>query len=147
MEIILKEPIEGLGEPGQTVKVAEGYGRNYLIPKGLAVHATASNLKILHQEKEHRALRERKVFKEARRLATRIKKTSLTITKEVGEGEKLFGSVTARDIHEHLRAEGIEIDRRAIELPEPIKSLGVFTINVRLHPEVRAKLQVWVVRP
>ncbi|MBI2569560.1 MAG: 50S ribosomal protein L9 [Candidatus Schekmanbacteria bacterium] len=147
MEVILREAVPGLGEPGQQVKVAPGYGRNYLIPKGIAVHASASNLKMLERERELQALREQKALKEAKRLATKIKKTSLTIAKEVGEQDKLYGSVTSKDILEQLAREGIKLDKNAIDLKDPIKSLGVFSIPIRLHAEVKAKLQVWVVRP
>ena len=147
MEIILKEEVDNIGPSGTRTEVADGYARNYLIPKGLAVEATEGNLKILEREREIEEIKRRKELKQARRVAARIKKTSLTITREVGEQDKLYGSVTTKDIADALAQEGIVVDKKYIELDDPIKSLGVFNVPIRLHEEVTSKVKVWVVRP
>ena len=146
MKIILVEDVPALGKMGDLVKVAGGYGRNFLIPQGKAIQATTQNMKILeHQTKQ---LKEKvdKIKREAEKMAKRIEAVSCTVTKPAGEEEKLFGSVTSMDIAESLRVDGIEIDRRKIILDEPIKTLGIYTIPIKLHPEVTAHVKVWVVK-
>jgi len=146
MEIILLEDIPSLGKVGDLVKVSDGYGRNYLIPNKLAIKATPKNQKKLEHEKRFAQEKTEKVKRDAEKLANRIKEFSCTINKPVGESGKLFGSVTSKEIEQQLNENGFQIDRKNIELEEPIKSLGVYTIPIRLHPEVTANLKLWVVR-
>ncbi len=146
MKIILRSDVRGLGEAGDLVQVKDGYARNYLLPQKLAVAASRSSVKALDHEKRQIALRERRRLKELEKLAHKLRSTSVTITKEVGEGDRLFGSVTSMDIQRSLEQEGIELDRRLIDLPEPIKAIGVFDVSVKLHRQVQASLKVWVVK-
>jgi len=146
MEIILLEDIPPLGKVGDLVKVSDGYGRNYLIPNKLAIKATPKNKKQLEHEKRFAQDKTDKVKRDAEKLAKSVEEFSCTITKPVGESGKLFGSVTTKDIEEQLIENGFTIDRKKIELEEPIKNLGVYTIPIKLHPEVTANLKLWVVR-
>lgn len=143
MKVILKQDVKGLGREGDTVKVADGYARNYLIPRGLAIEASERNLRILQAEK---VAMERKADRElalARRLAQELASGGITIRRKSGEGGRLFGSVTARDIADAIREVlGVEIDRRKIELPDPIKAVGSYTIPIRLHAQVTARVVV-----
>ena len=146
MQVLLREDLDKLGRRGDVVKVAPGYARNYLLPKGLAMPVTPGNMKRLEQE--HRALtvRHDREKKSAEELARRIAEVSCTIVKKVGENDVLYGAVTTQEIGEVLDKEGIDVDRRRIHLEEPIKALGVYTVPIRIHPEVSADLKVWVVR-
>ena len=146
MEIILKKDVEKLGKAGEVVSVMDGYARNFLLPKGFALLASTTNLKIVEQEKKKAQLLEQKQKQEAQRLADKISYTSCTITVQAGQDGKLYGSVTTQDIAQAYKLEGINVDKRRIELPQPIKEVGVFKINVRLHPEVSALAKVWVVK-
>jgi len=146
MEIILLEDTPSLGKVGDLVKVSDGYGRNYLIPNKLAIKATPKNRKKLEHEKRFAQEKTGKVKRDAEKLANRIEEFSCTITKPVGESGKLFGSVTSKEIEQQLNENGFQIDRKKIELEEPIKNLGVYTVPIRLHPEVSANLKLWVVR-
>ena len=146
MEIILIEAMKGMGIEGDIVNVADGYARNYLIPKGFAIQANSSNLKKINDIKRRQLTREKKELEVAQKLAEKITTLSCTIPVQVGEDDKLFGSVTTQDIAKALDSEGIEVDRRKIHLDEPIKELGVFTVDVKLHTEVTAVVKVWVVK-
>jgi large subunit ribosomal protein L9 len=146
MEIILLEDIPSLGKVGDLVRVSDGYGRNYLLPRKLAIKATPNNRKRLEHQKRFAQDKTDKVKRDAEKLTKRIEEFSCTITKPVGESGKLFGAVTSKEIEEHLVENGFQIDRKKIELEEPIKNLGVYTIPIRLHPEVTANLKLWVVR-
>jgi len=146
MQIVLKEDIDKLGRRGEIVKVADGYARNYLLPLGKALPATAGNLKVIEREKRRYVVRLTKEKEENQALAGRIQGLSLTLVRKVGESDVLYGSVTSGDIAESLSKEGIVVDKRRIQLPEPIKSLGIYTISIRLHPEVTAEVKVWVVK-
>ena len=146
MQIVLKEDIDKLGRRGEIVKVADGYARNYLLPLGKALPATAGNLKVIEREKRRYVVRLTKEKEENQALAGRIQGLSLTLVRKVGESDVLYGSVTSGDIAESLSKEGIVVDKRRIQLPEPIKSLGIYTIPIRLHPEVTAEVKVWVVK-
>lgn len=146
MEIILLDDVPSLGKVGDLVKVSDGYGRNYLIPKKLAIKATPKNRKKLEHEKRLAQDKMDKIQRDAEKLAKRIEAFSCTISKPVGESGKLFGSVTSKEIEQHLNENGFHIDRKRIDLEEPIKNLGVYTIPIRLHPEVTANLKLWVVR-
>lgn len=145
MEIILKRTVENLGDAGEIVDVKPGYARNYLIPQGLALRATASNRRRLEEERRHSLRAEERAKEKADELAQRIEGRSLTFTVLAGEEGKLFGSVTSADIAEELDNEGVTVDRRKIVLEEPIKELGVYRVPVDLHPEVRPEVKVWVV--
>jgi large subunit ribosomal protein L9 len=146
MKVILTQDIAGLGSIGDLITVKDGFGRNYLVPQGKALQATSQNMKKLEHQK--RQIREKidKTKREAERLAARLESISCTVAKAVGEEDKLFGSVTGMDIESSLKLEGIEIDRKKINLPEPIRSLGIYNIPIKLHPEVTATLKLWVVK-
>ena len=146
MKVILTQDIAGLGNIGDLITVKDGFGRNYLVPQGKATQATSQNMKKLEHQK--RQIREKidKAKREAERLAARIEAVSCTVAKAVGEEEKLFGSVTGMDIEASLKLEGIEIDRKKINITEPIKSLGIYNIPIKLHHEVTAILKLWVVK-
>ncbi len=145
MRVILQENVESLGLTGDIVNVADGYARNYLLPRGKAIVANDRNVKVLNHQKLLADHRRARTVKESRSLAERIEACTCTIAKQAGENDRLYGSVTTMDIEEVLRAEGIDIDRRTIKLDEPIKNIGVFTVDVKVHPEVVAKLKVYVV--
>ena len=144
-ELILMADLEGVGMEGETVKVSEGYARNYLIPRKLAVPVTKAAQKQLEKNKTERDGRHLKEMEAAQSIASAIEKVSCTITAKVGENDKLFGSVTTTDIIASLKQQGIELDKRKIMLAEPIRELGVFQIKIKLHPQVEVMLKVWVV--
>jgi len=144
-ELILTADLEGLGLEGETVKVSEGYARNYLIPRKLAVPITNAVLKRLEKNKLGRDARHLKELEAAQSLAGEIEKISCTITAKVGENDKLFGSITTADIIAALKQQGIELDKRKIMLSEPIRELGIFQVKIKLHPRVEVVLKVWVV--
>ena len=146
MEVILREDIVNLGTRGQVVKVASGYARNFLIPKKLAVTATESNKKIVEQERQGHLRKEAKLQGEAQDLAKLVNGVSVTIKQKSGENDQLFGSVTSKDVADALAAKGFTIDRRKIQLDEPIKSLGEFKVPVKLHREVTAEVTVVVAK-
>lgn len=145
MKVILKEDVKKLGTMGQIVTVADGFARNYLVPRGLAVEANSKNMKSL--EHAHRVIQERakKVKESLQEFADRISKITLIIKAKAGEEGKLFGSVTSMDIAEQLKHEGIEIDRKKISLEEPIKRLGTHAVSIHLHPEVNTQITLQVV--
>ena len=146
MEIILKEDFHDLGFEGDIVSVAKGYARNYLIPQGFALVATAQNIKRYENEKKQMSWRKEKEKRVAEELAKVLENLSCTITVQVGEEDKLFGSVTSQNIAEALEAQGHTIDKRKILLDEPIKSLGIYSVPIKLHSDVEAKVKVWVVK-
>ena len=144
MEVILREDIDNLGSRGQVVKVAPGYARNFLLPKRLAVAATEANKKIVEQERQAHLRKEAKLVGEAQDLAKLMLGTAITIKQKAGEADQLFGSVTSKDIADALTAKGFNIDRRKIQLDEPIKQLGEYTVPVKLHKDVTAHLKVLI---
>ncbi len=146
MDIILTEDMHNLGAAGDLIKVKDGYARNYLIPKGMAVMATTQNMKSLEHQKRQVQSKLNKKKREAEALAKRLEEVSCTVSKMVGEDDKLFGSVTSADIQKSLKNEGLDIDKRTILLSDPIKSLGIFTVPIKVHPEVTAQVKVWVVK-
>jgi large subunit ribosomal protein L9 len=146
MEVILLQDIPSLGNIGDIVKVADGYARNFLLPRKKAVQATSKKLKALEHEKRLVQDRMDKSDREAEKLAQRLEDYSCTISKTVGESGKLFGAVTSMEIEQNLHENGLNIERKDILLEEPIKSLGIYTVPVRLSPEVTANLKVWVVK-
>jgi len=145
MKVILLEPMENLGEVGAVVNVKPGYARNYLLPRGLAVLATAGATKALAQEKQAQDRKKARELTSAQALAARLTATELRIQAKVGDGGRLFGSVTAADIAESLAAHGIVLDKRRIELKEPIKAAGRFTVEVKVYQEISARLTLDVV--
>ncbi len=145
MKVILVETIPSLGKAGDIVQVTVGYGRNFLIPKKLALEASPANLKLLERQRESFLDRASKEKNKAQELASTIENLPFTMARPAGENEKLFGSVTSMDLQKFLAQQGIAVDRRKIHLPSPIKTLGSFTIPIKLHPEVTAQLQVQVV--
>jgi large subunit ribosomal protein L9 len=146
MEVILKENVAGLGAAGSKVKVKDGYARNFLFLRNLAVGVTPHNMKMLEQEQKIKAQKAEHHKKEAEQLKTKICQLSITIPVLVQEKEKLYGSITSLEIHKALQDEGVEIDKTVIALDEPIKALGIYEIPIKLHPEVVATLKVWIVK-
>ncbi len=146
MDVILRQAIENLGNPGDVVTVKPGYARNFLLPRGLAYEATPGNLKRIAVERQRLEAAENNRRDAARELAKRIEEVSLTFSARVGEEGKLFGSVTAADIAQQLEAQGFSIEKRQIDLHEPIKALGVYRVPIRLHADVRPEIKVWVIK-
>ncbi len=148
VKVILREDVSTLGEAGAVVAVRPGYARNYLLPQGKAYQATEANIRQLEEERRRAEERARRDYLEARRRATALEGISLTFQARAGEESKLFGSITNADIADRLNEQGLdfEVDRRQLDLAEPIKTLGVFSVPVRLHPEVRPEIKVWVVK-
>ena len=146
MKVILKENVEHLGSIGDIVKVAPGYARNFLLPKGLAIEATEKNAKALEHTKKHLEFKKNRVLEAARQLAGKIQGLTLAIAHQSGADDRLFGAVTNMELAEHLKSHGLDIDRKRIVLAEPIKHLGDFTATVKIHPEVTAVLKISVTK-
>ena len=146
MKVVLKQNIDKLGIAGDIVEVADGYGRNYLLPSGLALKATAGAEKAADQIKKAKGRKIQEEKTSFEELAKKLSELSLTVPVQVGEDEKMYGSVTSIDIANMLKQEGIEIDKKKIILKEPIKKLGIFNIQIKLHPEVTAEVKAWVVK-
>ena len=146
MKIILKEDIKKIGKMGQIVDVANGYARNYLVPKGLAVEASTKNIRSLEHERKIIQEKAKKLKDSAQDIASRISSMTLTIKAKAGEEEKLFGSVTTMDIAEALLNEGLEIDKKKISLEEPIKRLGSYSVQIKLHSDVSVPLSIQIVQ-
>jgi large subunit ribosomal protein L9 len=145
-EVILRAAVENLGHPGDIVDVSAGYARNYLVPRGIAYFATAGNKKRIAQERARLDAAEASRVASAQELATRLEAVSLTFSARVGEEGKLFGSVTAADIVQQLEAQGLEIEKRMVDLHEPIRALGVYKVAIRLHADVKPEIKVWVIK-
>lgn len=146
MDVILRQAVDNLGHPGDLVKVSPGFARNYLLPRGVAVEATEGNKRRIAQEKAKLESAENSRRESAQELAARLEQVSLTFSARVGDEGKLFGSVTASDIAEQLAGQGFSIEKRLIDLHEPIKALGVYRVPVRLHADVRPEVKVWVIK-
>lgn len=146
MDVILREHVDNLGERGQIVKVADGYARNYLLPRNLALPATDGNRKHVERERKIVEARESQEKGQAEAIALRLATVDITIARRVGETEQLYGSVTSGDIAEYLHAKGFDVDRRKLILPEPIKTLGDHDVPLKLHREVTVPLTVHVVK-
>ncbi len=146
MKVILKEDIKGVGRMGEIAEVSTGYGRNFLLPHKKAVEATPHNIRIVEHEKKVIEEKMKKSLLEVEEVSKKMSELSVTISRQVGEGEKMFGSVTTADIAEALEKEGFTIDKRQIHLEKPIKELGLFHIPVKLHPEVSTEIKVWIVK-
>jgi len=147
MKLILKENIDTLGHIGDIVKVAPGYARNYLLPKGLAIEATEKNAKALDHAMRQLAYKKNKALESARNLAAKLEGLAIELLHQAGEEGKLFGSVTNMEIAAFLKENGYDIDRKKIVLAEPIKQLGEYTVPVKIHPEITANLKVCVKTP
>ena len=146
MKIILRQDHDKLGRIGDIVDVKDGYARNYLIPRKIGYMATPGNLRTLEEEKKQSVDRQHKELHQAERIAAELEKLSITLKVKVGEDEKLFGSVTSQMIADALKEKGTTLDKRIVELEEPIRALGIYTVPVKLHPTVTGKVKVWVVR-
>ncbi len=146
MKIILREDYKKLGEAGAVVSVKDGFARNFLIPQGIAYPATKSYLKVFEEEKKQQQFKQRKEVKVAQEMVNKIEGVSVTIPVSVGEGDKMYGSVTSQNIHEYLEKQNIEIDKKKIDLEEPIKELGIYQVPIKLHKDVKASIKVWVVK-
>jgi large subunit ribosomal protein L9 len=148
VKVILRQNLENLGETGDLVTVKPGYARNYLLPRGLAFEATAANIRQLEEDRRREDQRAKRDYLEARRRASQLEGVSLTFHANAGEEGKLFGSITSGDIADRLAEQGLDftIDRRWIMLDEPVKSLGVYSVPVRLHADVRPEIKVWVIK-
>jgi large subunit ribosomal protein L9 len=144
MEVILRQAVEKLGHPGDIVKVSAGYARNYLLPRGFAYEATPGNRKRIEQERQRLEQAEQQRRGSAQEQATKLEQVSLTFSARVGDEGKLFGSVTSSDIAHQLEAQGFAIEKRQIELHEPIRALGVYKVQIRLHADVHPEIKVWV---
>ena len=146
MKIILRQDHEKLGKIGDVVDVKDGFARNYLIPRNIGYAATPGNIQALEEEKKQLSRRQDKELHHAQKMSTELEKLSITLKVKVGEDEKLFGSVTSQMIADALEEKGMKLDKRLIDLPEPIKALGIYTVDVKLHTSVAGKVKVWVVR-
>ncbi len=148
VKVILRQNVESLGEEGQIVTVRPGYARNYLLPRGVAYEATAANVRQLEGEQRLAEQRAKRDYLEARRRASQLEDVSLTFHARAGEESKLFGSITSADIADRLKEQELdfEVDRRQIELDDPIKTLGVYSVPVKLHADVRPEIKVWVIK-
>jgi large subunit ribosomal protein L9 len=146
MKVILNNEVPNLGDAGDVVKVAPGFARNYLLPRGLATVANEGSLAVLEHQKRVAEAKRRKALADARALASKVEATPVTIRRETGEDDRLFGSVSNRDIADALGQEGIAVDRKHILLEEPLRNIGIFTVPVRLHKDVTANVKVFVIK-
>ena len=146
MEVILRQAVEKLGHPGDIVKVSAGYARNFLLPRGVAYEATPGNKKRIERERQRLEAAEESRRTSAQGLAEKLEQVSLTFSARVGDEGKLFGSVTTADIAQQLAEQGFSIEKRQIDLKDPIKVLGVYRVPVRLHADVHPEIKVWVIK-
>jgi len=146
MKVILRRNFDQLGKVGDVANVKDGYARNYLIPRQIAYQATKGNILALEEEKKQILKKEAKELDLAQNLANELEKVSITIPVKVGEEDKIFGTVTSQMIADSMKEKGFEIDKRKIEITEPIKSLGIYSVAIKLHPSVSAIVKTWVVR-
>jgi len=146
MKVILRKNYDKLGEIGDLVEVKNGFARNFLIPRQIAYIATPGNIKAFEEEKKLILKKESKELEEAQKIASELENISISIPVKVGEEDKIFGSVTTQMIADSLNEKGFQIDKRKIEITEPIKALGIYSVNVKLHPKVNSTVKTWVVR-
>lgn len=146
MQVILTQKIQGLGDRGDVVKVKEGYARNFLFPKGLALISTPSQRRVLDEESRLHVVRDVKLKQNVQAIAEKMKGLSCTLVVQAGEEDKLYGSVTGHDIAKAISDQGFAIDHKQVVLEEPIKKLGVYSVSVRLHREVEVPVKIWVVK-
>jgi len=145
MKLILKEDRDDLGLAGDIVDVAKGYGRNYLIPKGVALEATNQNIKLMETQRKKIEIKRLRAKEDAEKVKEKLEGIAVTISQKAGEEEKLYGSVTSMDIATHLESQGVIIDRKKITLEKPIKTLGEFDVSIKLYPGITGKIKVMVV--
>lgn len=145
MKVILKDDVKNLGSMGQVVDVADGFARNYLVPRGLAVEANTKNIKSLEHEKKVIQEKAKKIKSQVQDISEKISSMTIVIKAKVGEEGKLFGSVTSMDIAEQMKNEGIEVDKKKISLEEPIKRIGSYSVNIKMHPEITTQVNIQVV--
>jgi large subunit ribosomal protein L9 len=146
MEVILTKDVQAIGHVGQVIKVKDGYARNFLFPNQLAVPVTAANIQKLEQQKQKKLQELAQLKSESQAFKDKLEALSLTIPVLVQEDGKFYGSVSAQDIAKALKDEGLEVDKHKLDLPEPLKSLGIYEVGVKLHPEIQAKVKVWIVK-
>ena len=146
MKVILRQDFETLGKIGEVVDVKDGYARNFLFPRGLAYAALKGNIRALDEEKKSVEKRNLQELKAAEAFASELETVSVTIPVQVGEEDKIFGTVTTQMIADALKEKGHDIDKRKVEIEEPIKALGIYGVNIKIHQNVNAKIKVWVVR-
>ena len=146
MKVILRKNYDQLGKVGDIVDVKDGFANNFLIPRLIAYQAQAGNIRALEEEKKQMAKKQAKELDSAQKLSSELEKLSITIPVKVGEEDKLFGTVTTQMIADAIKEKGFDIDKRKIEITEPIKSLGIYTISVKLHHEITSNIKTWVVR-
>lgn len=146
MKVILREDVPDVGTAGQTVDVKDGYGRNYLLPRNLAIVATKANMKAIDEIAKQKEIREKKLRRGAELIKDKIEKAELSAEVLVGEEDKLYGSITNQDVANLLHEQGIDVDKRSIQLEDPIKALGVYTIPIKVGPGVTADAKLWVVK-
>ena len=146
MEVILREDVDRLGKRGERLRVADGYARNFLIPRRLALPATEANMRSFQEEGKTRVVRDRKMHREAETVAAKLKGVSITVAAQAGDEDRLYGSVTSGDVAELLAKQGFDIDKRKIQLEEPIKALGVYTVPIKVAAGVEASVKLWVVK-
>ena len=146
MDVILLKDLEGFGSEGDTINVKPGFARNYLVPRGLALRASKRNMAVVEEKKHIKKAQENRIEKANKILSEKLTKTTITIEVQVGEEERIFGSVTSQDIQGSLEANGISIDRSTILMEEPIKSLGVYNIPVRITADIEADLKVYIIK-
>lgn len=146
MKIILRQDYENLGKIGDKVEVKRGFAQNYLIPKKIAYPAQPNFIRLVEEEQRQKLVQVNKMKKGAEQLAKKMEAVSVTLAVSVGEGDKMFGSITNQDIADALVKQGYDIDRKKIIMEEPIKALGIYSVPIKLHPEVEVKIKVWVVK-
>lgn len=146
MRIILLQDVEGSGNAGDQIDVKDGYARNYLIPKGLALKADKNSIKRFKEMAHLKDLKQNRALKKSRELAEKLQALSLTVPVQVGEEDRVFGSVTSIEIAQQLKNKGYDIDKRQIILEEPIKALGIFEVPIKLHSEIKATVKLWVIK-
>jgi large subunit ribosomal protein L9 len=146
MKVILRQDYEQLGKIGDTIEVKRGFGMNYLIPQRIAYPAKPNYVRMIQEEQRQKMVQVNKQKKQSKLVAKKLESVSVTLAVSVGEGDKMFGSITNQDIGDALVKQGYEIDRKKIELDEPIKALGIYSVPIKLHPEIEAKIKVWVVK-
>jgi large subunit ribosomal protein L9 len=146
MEVILREDVDRLGKRGERLRVADGYARNFLIPRKLALPATEANTRSFDEESKTRVVRDRKMLRQAEAVAAKLRGVSLTVAAQAGEEDRLYGSVTSGDVADLLAKQGFDIDKRRIHLEEPIKALGVYTVPIKVAAGIEASVKLWVVK-
>ncbi|HHV74524.1 50S ribosomal protein L9 [Thermoanaerobacterium saccharolyticum] len=145
MKVILQKDVKGIGKAGDVVNVSDGYGRNYLLPRGLAIDATKSNINVLNEKKKAEEKKRQKEVEAAQEMAKKLSQESIVLKVKTGENGKLFGSITSKDIQDELNKKGYDIDKKKINLPDSIKTIGTYNVDIKIYPGIQAKVKVDVV--